>query len=51
MVDPRDKRLGHDLKGLAQDAPEGIEAKPLDNCYYHWQVAHTPTGLQYSTLH
>jgi len=44
----RDKRLGHDLKGLAQDAPEGIEAKPLDNCYYHWQASITgPVGSPY----
>ena len=44
----RDKRLGHDLKGLAQDAPEGIEAKPLDSCYYHWQASITgPVGSPY----
>ena len=59
----RDKRLGHDLKGLAQvectvllavaadycigqDAPEGIEAKPLDSCHYHWQVLRpSPSSL------
>ena len=44
----RDKRLGHDLKGLAQDAPEGIEAKPLDSCFYHWQASITgPVGSPY----
>jgi ubiquitin-conjugating enzyme E2 D/E len=44
----RDKRLGHDLKGLAQDAPEGIEALPLDSCYYHWQAPITgPVGSPY----
>jgi len=44
----RDKRLGHDLKGLAQDSPEGIEAKPLDSCYYHWQASITgPVGSPY----
>jgi len=44
----RDKRLGHDLKGLAQDAPEGIEAKPLDSCHYHWQASiRGPVGSPY----
>jgi len=44
----RDKRLGHDLKGLAQDAPEGIEAKPLDSCFFHWQASITgPVGSPY----
>jgi len=44
----RDKRLGHDLKNLAQDAPEGIEAKPLDSCYFHWQASITgPVGSPY----
>ena len=44
----RDKRLGHDFKCLAQDAPEGIEAKPLDNCNYHWQAAiRGPVGSPY----
>jgi len=45
---PRDKRLGHDLKGLAQDAPEGIEAKALDSSYFHWQASITgPVGSPY----
>jgi ubiquitin-protein ligase len=44
----RDKRLSHDLKGLVQDAPEGIEAKPLDSCYFHWQASITgPVGSPY----
>jgi len=44
----REKRLGHDLRGLAQDAPEGIEAQPLDSCYYHWQASITgPVGSPY----
>ena len=44
----RDKRLGHDFKCLAQDAPEGIEAKPLDSCNYHWQAAiRGPVGSPY----
>ena len=32
----RQKRLGHDLRGLLSDASEGIRAKPLDSSYYHW---------------
>ena len=44
----RDKRLGHDFKCLAQDAPEGIEAKPLDSCNYHWQASiRGPVGSPY----
>ena len=44
----RNKRLGHEFKCLAQDAPEGIEAKPLDNCNYHWQASiRGPVGSPY----
>ena len=34
----RSRRLLHDLTGLGKDSPEGIMAKPLDSCLYHWQV-------------
>ena len=37
----RQKRLGHDLRGLLSDASEGIRAKPLDSSYYHWQASIT----------
>ena len=37
----RQKRLGHDLRGLQSDASEGIRAKPLDSSYYHWQASVT----------
>lgn len=37
----RQKRLGHDLRGLVSDASEGIKAKPLDSSYYHWQASIT----------
>ena len=41
----RQKRLGHDLRGLVSDAAEGIRAKPLDSSYYHWQASITgPVG-------
>jgi len=44
----RNKRLGHDFKCLAQDAPEGIQAKPLDTCNYHWQASiRGPVGSPY----
>ena len=44
----RDKRLGHDFKCLAQDAPEGVEARPLDSCNYHWQASiRGPVGSPY----
>jgi hypothetical protein len=34
----RSRRLIHDLRGLVQEAPEGVEAQPLDSACYHWQV-------------
>merc|ERR1711881_81789 len=44
----RQKRLGHDLRGLLSDASEGIRAKPLDSSYYHWQATITgPVGSPY----
>lgn len=44
----RQKRLGHDLRGLVSDASEGIRAKPLDSSYYHWQATITgPVGSPY----
>jgi len=44
----RQKRLGHDLRGLLSDASEGIRAKPLDSSYYHWQASITgPVGSPY----
>ena len=44
----RDKRLGHDFKCLAQDAPEGVEARPLDRYNYHWQASiRGPVGSPY----
>ena len=42
----RQKRLGHDLRGLLSDASEGIRAKPLDSSYYHWQAS--ITGMKWS---
>jgi hypothetical protein len=33
----RSRRLIHDLRGLVQEAPEGVEAQPLDSACYHWQ--------------
>ena len=41
----REKRLWHDLRGLNMDAPEGIEAQPLDSCYYHWQASITGSPI------
>ncbi len=44
----REKRLGHDLRGLISDASEGIRAEPLDSSYYHWQASITgPVGSPY----
>ena len=44
----RDKRLAHEFKCLAQDTPEGVEAKPLDACNYHWQASiRGPVGSPY----
>lgn len=44
----REKRLGHDLRGLVGDSPEGIKAQPLDSSYYHWQASITgPVGSPY----
>lgn len=44
----REKRLGHDLRGLVGDPPEGIKAQPLDSSYYHWQASITgPAGSPY----
>jgi hypothetical protein len=34
----RSRRLIHDLRGLVQEAPEGVEAQPLDSACYHWQA-------------
>ena len=44
----RQKRILHDLRGLHNDASEGITARPLDSSYYHWQASITgPVGSPY----
>ena len=34
----RSRRLLYDSRSLRQEAPEGVEAQPLDSACYHWQV-------------